>query len=81
MWQKSGRSPATGARHDERGNLVFVGRNDGQYQAYDATTGKLLWSFQTGAGANDAARSSRTDGKENIALLAAGNSLDGDVAR
>ena len=34
------------------GGLVFVGHNDGDLVAYDTETGKELWSFQTGAGAN-----------------------------
>ena len=33
-------------------NVVFVGRNNGELQAYDAASGDQLWSFQTGAGAN-----------------------------
>lgn len=59
------------------GNLVFVGRNDGHLQAYDATTGKLLWSFETGAGANATASVFSLDGKEVIAFYAAGNALAG----
>lgn len=31
------------------GGLVFHGAPNGQLQAYDARTGKLLWAFQTGA--------------------------------
>jgi mono/diheme cytochrome c family protein len=34
---------------------VFVGRNSGELEAYNAETGQRLWSFQTGAGANDTA--------------------------
>jgi PQQ-dependent dehydrogenase (methanol/ethanol family) len=36
------------------GNLVFAGESDGNFDALDATTGKLLWQFQTGAGVNAA---------------------------
>jgi alcohol dehydrogenase (cytochrome c) len=57
------------------GNLVFVGRNDGRLQAYNATNGKLLWSFQTGAGANNTSTIFQQNGKEYIAFLAGGNSL------
>jgi quinohemoprotein ethanol dehydrogenase len=59
------------------GNLVFVGRNDGELQAYNATNGKLLWRFQTGAGANNTASFFTRDGKEYIAFYAGGNSLAG----
>jgi glucose dehydrogenase/cytochrome c5 len=59
------------------GNLVMVGRNNGRLQAYDARNGKLLWSFQTGAGANNTGSFFRRDGKEYFAFLAGGNSLAG----
>jgi len=59
------------------GNLVFVGRNNGELQAYDARNGSRLWSFQTGAGANSTVTSFQQDGKQYIAFLAGGNSLAG----
>jgi alcohol dehydrogenase (cytochrome c) len=59
------------------GNLVFVGRNGGELQAYDARDGKRLWSFQTGAGANNTATVFERDGKEYVVFLAGGNSLAG----
>jgi len=59
------------------GNLVFVGRNGGQLQAYDARNGRRLWSFQTGAGANSTATVFERDGHENVLFLAGGNSLAG----
>jgi mono/diheme cytochrome c family protein len=59
------------------GNLVFVGRNTGELQAYDARNGTRLWSFQTGAGANSTITSFQQDGKQYIAFLAGGNSLAG----
>lgn len=57
------------------GNLVFVGRNNGELQAYDARNGNQLWSFQTGAGANDTVSVFEQDGNEYVAFLSAGNSL------
>jgi quinohemoprotein ethanol dehydrogenase len=57
------------------GNLVFVGRNNGELQAYDAKTGEQLWSFQTGAGANSTVSVFEQDGKEYLAFLAGGNAL------
>jgi quinohemoprotein ethanol dehydrogenase len=59
------------------GNLTFVGRNDGHLQAYDAGNGKLLWSFQTGAGANNTATVFSLDGNEVVAFYAAGSALAG----
>jgi alcohol dehydrogenase (cytochrome c) len=57
------------------GNLVFVGRNNGELQAYDARTGDQLWSFQTGAGANSTVTVFQQDGREYLAFMAGGNAL------
>jgi len=57
------------------GNLVFVGRNNGELQAYDAESGDQLWTFQTGAGANSTVSVFEQDGTEYIAFLAGGNAL------
>jgi quinohemoprotein ethanol dehydrogenase len=57
------------------GGVTFVGRSDGRLQAYDAGNGKQLWSFQTGAGANDAPTFFEQDGKEYMVFYAGGNSL------
>ena len=58
------------------GNLVFVGRNGGQLEAYNAETGEgPLWSFQTGAGANTTATVFEQDGTQYLAFLAGGNAL------
>ncbi len=57
------------------GNLVFVGRNDGHLEAYSADKGELLWSFQTGAGANNTVTVFEYEGKEHVLFLAGGNSL------
>jgi quinohemoprotein ethanol dehydrogenase len=59
------------------GNLVFVGRNNGALQAYNATDGRLLWSFELGAGANNTATIFRRGGQEYIAFYAGGNALAG----
>lgn len=59
------------------GGLVFVGRNNGELTALNSGTGKQLWSFQTGAGANSTATVLEKDGQEYIAFYAGGNSLGG----
>jgi alcohol dehydrogenase (cytochrome c) len=59
------------------GNVVFVGRNNGEFTAYNATTGAQLWSFQTGAGANAAASVYESGGEEHVVELSGGNALAG----
>ena len=55
------------------GNLVFTGEGNGSFNAYDATTGAKLWSFQAGAGVNAPPTSYMVDGKQYIAVAAGGN--------
>ena len=57
------------------GGLLFVGQNDGNLVAYDAETGKELWHWQTGAGANTTVTAFEDEGEEKIAIYAGGNSL------
>jgi quinohemoprotein ethanol dehydrogenase len=57
------------------GGLVFVGQNNGELQAFSTETGKKLWSFQTGAGANTTVTPFEYEGEERIAIYAGGNSL------
>jgi quinohemoprotein ethanol dehydrogenase len=74
-WQKTWPDSCYSGTVSTAGNVVFVGRNSGELQAYDATSGDMLWSFQTGAGANDTATVFEQDGKQYVAFLSAGNSL------
>ncbi|HTT94153.1 MAG TPA: PQQ-binding-like beta-propeller repeat protein [Solirubrobacterales bacterium] len=57
------------------GGLLFVGQNDGNLVAYDSETGKELWHWQTGAGANTTVTPFEYEGEEKIAIYAGGNSL------
>jgi quinohemoprotein ethanol dehydrogenase len=78
-WQKKFSDSCYSGSTTTAGNLVFVGRNDGRLQAYNATNGKLLWSFQTGAGANNTASVFSLGGKEVVAFYAAGSALAGSA--
>ncbi|MBS1676082.1 MAG: PQQ-binding-like beta-propeller repeat protein [Actinobacteria bacterium] len=57
------------------GGLLFVGKNDGNLVAYDSETGKELWHWQTGAGANTTVTVFEDEGEEKVAIYAGGNSL------
>jgi len=57
------------------GGLVFVGRNGGELQAYDAENGDERWSFQTGAGANTTPTVFEHEGKQYVVFYSGGNSL------
>jgi quinohemoprotein ethanol dehydrogenase len=52
------------------GNLVFLGQADGKLTAFDATDGKLLWSFDAGLGISGAPISFAVHGKQYVAVVA-----------
>jgi alcohol dehydrogenase (cytochrome c) len=49
-WETPYRSPNYSSTLVTAGNLVFTGVMTGEFQALDADTGKILWSFQTPSG-------------------------------
>ncbi|MEE8507347.1 MAG: PQQ-binding-like beta-propeller repeat protein [Kiloniellales bacterium] len=72
-WQSKTEQPMIGGTLTTAGNLVFAGEANGQFNAYNATTGETLWSFQAGAGANAAPMAFEVDGKLHIAIAVGGN--------
>jgi quinohemoprotein ethanol dehydrogenase len=78
-WQRHFNDSCYSGSTSTKGNIVFVGRNGGELQAYHAASGKSLWSFQTGAGANNTATVFSLDGKEVVAFYAAGSALAGSA--
>jgi quinohemoprotein ethanol dehydrogenase len=75
VWQKHWPESCYAGSTTTAGNIVFIGRSDGRLLAYNATNGNQLWSFQTGAGANDAPTIFSWGGKEYVVFYAAGNAL------
>jgi outer membrane protein assembly factor BamB/mono/diheme cytochrome c family protein len=52
------------------GNLVFHGEPGGELQAFDAKSGHLVWSFQTGAGVNGPIAAYEVNGTQFVAVAA-----------
>ena len=55
------------------GGLVFVGEANGNFNAFDAETGDVLWQFQTGAGVNAPPITYEIDGTQYVAVASGGN--------
>jgi len=73
-WQVKSPLPMVGGALATVGELVFTGESDGWFRAYDAKTGKVLWSFFTGAGVNAPPASSSVDGKQYYIVVGAAGS-------
>ena len=72
-WQVKTPLPMMGGALTTAGGLVFAGEGDGWFRAYDAKTGKVLWSYFAGAGVNAPPASYSVDGKQYIVVGAGGN--------
>jgi quinohemoprotein ethanol dehydrogenase len=51
------------------GNLVFQGRADGKFLAYNAKTGAIVWTFDAGLGISAPPITYKINGKQYISLL------------
>jgi alcohol dehydrogenase (cytochrome c) len=72
-WQVKTPLPMMGGALTTAGGLMFTGEGDGWFRAYDAKSGKVLWSFFAGAGVNAPPASYSVDGKQYIVVGAGGN--------
>jgi alcohol dehydrogenase (cytochrome c) len=59
------------------GGIAFHGNSDGNFQAYDAKTGNLLWQWQTGAGADAPSMTYMIDGVQYVTIASGGVTANG----
>lgn len=69
-WRAPLRGPWNGGALATAGGLVFQGTVDGRFVAYDARTGKELWSFDNQAATLAGPISYEVNGEQHIAVLA-----------
>jgi alcohol dehydrogenase (cytochrome c) len=67
-WEVKTRTPMAGGMLVTAGGLVFTGDPEGNFAAYDAESGSILWSYQTGSGIRAAPISYRLNGKQYIVI-------------
>jgi PQQ-dependent dehydrogenase (methanol/ethanol family) len=72
-WQVKTPQPMIGGILATAGGVVFAGEGNGRFRAYDAKNGKVLWTFNAGAGVNAPPSSYAVDGKQYIVVAAGGN--------
>ncbi len=72
-WQNKVPQPMMGGSLATAGGLTFTGEGNGNFNAYDSKTGKLLWQFNAGAGCNSAPMSFSYKGEQFIGVACGGN--------
>jgi PQQ-dependent dehydrogenase (methanol/ethanol family) len=78
-WQKQTPAPSNSDVLATAGGLVFVGQGSGTFDAFDASSGRLLWQFDMGAGVHGGPITYRV-GDVQYVVAAAGGSLHFDTA-
>ena len=76
-WQIKVQDPMVGGVLATAGGLVFTGEGNGNFKAYDASNGEILWQYQSQFGVNAPPVSYMVNGKQYIAVAAGGNKLFG----
>ena len=72
-WQVKTPQPMIGGILATAAGLVFAGEGNGRFRAYDSRNGKVLWTFNAGAGVNAPPSSYSVDGKQYVVVGAGGN--------
>jgi glucose dehydrogenase len=73
VWKHDTEQPLIGGGLATAGGLYFFGEGNGSFNALDSGTGKKLWSFNCGAGANAMPVSYTVKGKQYVAMGCGGN--------
>jgi glucose dehydrogenase len=76
-WQVRTAEPLVGGVLATAGDLLFMGEGNGRFNAYDASSGELLWRHDCGAGVNAPPVTYAIDGRQYVAVVAGGNQLFG----
>jgi len=77
-WQYKSDLPMVGGALATAGNLVFGGEMNGDFDAFDARSGRKLWSFNLGAGVQAPPITYSVDGVQYVAVAAGGNAANGN---
>jgi alcohol dehydrogenase (cytochrome c) len=73
VWQKRVKDPMIGGAVATAGGVVFTGTKDRQFLAFDAKSGKQLWSHRTRGGVNAPPVTYAVNGRQFVAVAAGGN--------
>jgi alcohol dehydrogenase (cytochrome c) len=68
LWEVPAKAPHWSGVLSTTSGVVFVGTQTGQFKAFDAGSGKELWSFQTGSGITGLPIAWEKDGRQYITV-------------
>lgn len=68
VWSWRNETPMCASVLATAGDLVFAGEPSGEFNAFDANTGELLWQFQCGSGHHSSPVTYSVDGRQYIAV-------------
>jgi alcohol dehydrogenase (cytochrome c) len=68
VWSWKGRHPMLSSLLATGGDLIFAGEPTGEFDAFHARTGELLWQFQTGNGIHGSPMTYSVAGKQYVAV-------------
>ena len=77
IWQHTTEQPLLGGSLATKGNLVFVGEGNGDFNAFNGLTGELIWHTNIDAGVNAPPITYMVNGKQYVAVVAGGNKIMG----
>jgi len=72
-WKVKTPQPMIGGALATAGGVVFAGEANGAFRAYDSANGRILWSFNAGAGVNAPPSAYMVGPKEYVVVGAGGN--------
>ena len=76
-WQQKTPQPLVGGVLSTAGGILFTGEGNGNFDAFDAEDGKLLWQYQAEAGVNAPPVTYAINGVQYVAVAAGGNQIWG----
>ena len=80
VWRTLNKSPFWAGVLSTDGGVVFTGSQNGQFIAFEAKTGRRLWSFQTGSGITGLPITWESDGRQYVTVLSGAATVYGALA-
>jgi alcohol dehydrogenase (cytochrome c) len=80
LWEAPSKAPNWSGVLSTAGGLVFVGTQTGQFKAFDAKSGKEVWSFQTGSGITGLPITWERNGRQYVTITSGSATVYGALA-